>query len=250
MTFVTKVSYALVLLVAAFLATAIPGCAQEKSVSITVLVARTGTVNAKTPGKAADSSNVAVWLTPLDSTTETHAPVSRPAAPKLVQRNKTFEPHLLIVPVGTMVEFPNKDPFFHNIFSLYDGKRFDLGLYEAGTTRSVMFDRPGVSFLFCNIHAAMSAVVVAVDTPYYGLSDRSGTVIIHDVPDGRYQVNVWYERSLPEYLAGLKRTVTITDANRNLGVIKIAENQTVSATHKNKYGMDYVPPPNPEYNRP
>ena len=250
MTFVTKVSYALVLLLAVFLATAIPGRAQEKSVSITVLVARTGTVNAKTPGKAADSSNVAVWLTPLDSTTETHAPVSHPAAPKLVQRNKTFEPHLLIVPVGTMVEFPNRDPFFHNIFSLYDGKRFDLGLYEAGTTRSVMFDRPGVSFLFCNIHAAMSAVVVAVDTPYYGLSDRSGTVIIRDVPDGRYQVNVWYERSLPEYLTGLKRTVTITDANRNLGVIKIAENQTVSPTHKNKYGMDYVPPPNPEYNRP
>jgi hypothetical protein len=93
-------------------------------------------------------------------------------------------------------------------------------------------------------------VVVAVDTPYYGLSDRSGTVIIRDVPDGRYQVNVWYERSLPEYLTGLKRTVTITDANRNLGVIKIAENQSVSATHKNKYGMDYVPPPNPEYNRP
>ncbi|MGB8322180.1 MAG: hypothetical protein WCE52_04385 [Candidatus Acidiferrum sp.] len=218
--------------------------------SVTILVARSGTVNAKTSGKAADASNVGVWLTPLDSTAETHAPVSRQAAPKLVQRNKTFEPHLLIVPVGTMVEFPNKDPFFHNIFSLYDGKRFDLGLYEAGTTRTVMFDRPGVSFLFCNIHAAMSAVVVAVATPYFGLSDRSGTVIIHDVPDGRYQVNVWYERSLPEYLTGLKRTVTITDANRNLGVIKIAENQTVSLTHKNKYGMDYVPPPNPEYNRP
>jgi hypothetical protein len=250
MIFATKVSYALVLLVAAFLAAAIPVRAQDKSVSITVLVTRSGTVNAKTPGKAPDSSNVAVWLTPLDSTTETHPPVPLPLAPRLVQRNKTFEPHLLIVLVGTMVEFPNKDPFFHNIFSLYDGKRFDLGLYEAGTTRSVMFDRPGVSFLFCNIHAAMSAVVVAVDTPYFGLSDHSGTVLIRDVPDGRYQVNVWYERSLPEYLAGLKRTVNITAANRNLGVIKIAENQTVSPTHKNKYGMDYVPPPNPEYNRP
>ena len=250
MNFVAKFRYVLVLLVATFPAPGLRLLAQEKSVSVTVFVSRTGTVNAKTPGRAADSSNVAVWLTPLDPTTETHAPVSHPAAPQLVQRNKTFEPHLLIVPVGTMVEFPNKDPFFHNIFSLYDGKRFDLGLYEAGTTRSVMFDRPGVSFLFCNIHAAMSAVVVAVDTPYFGLSDRFGTVIIDNVPDGRYQVNVWYERSLAEYLTGLKRTVTITDANRKLGVIKIAENQSVATTHKNKYGMDYVPPPNPEYNRP
>ena len=129
-------------------------------------------------------------------------PVSSKAAnpPQLLQRNKTFEPHVLIVPLGTMVEFPNQDPFFHNIFSLYDGRRFDLGLYESGTKRSVKFDRPGVSFLFCNIHAEMSAVVLSVDTPYFALSDRNGNVTIRDVPDGRYQMHVWYERSAPEQL--------------------------------------------------
>ncbi len=122
-----------------------------------------------------DASNVAVWLTPLDRVDgDTVKNAAGEKTPQLVQRHKTFEPHVLIVPVGTRVEFPNKDPFFHNIFSLFDGKRFDLGLYEAGTTRTVLFDRAGVSFLFCNIHAEMSAVVLSVDTPYFGLTDRSG----------------------------------------------------------------------------
>src|SRR5208282_5121840 len=183
--------------------------AQEKSVTTNVAIARKKIARSKSlANKVPDDSNVAVWLTPLDRTetnTRGHAQGEKP--PRLVQRNKTFEPHVLIVRVGTLVEFPNKDPFFHNIFSLYEGRRFDLGLYEAGTTRSVLFDRPGVSFLFCNIHAEMSAVVVAVDTPYFGLSDRSGSVIISDIPDGRYQMNVWYERSSPEDLKGLTRAV-------------------------------------------
>ena len=150
-----------------------------------------------------------VWFTPLDRTEPAGTGLRQPAkSPQLVQRNKTFEPHVLIVPVGTVVEFPNKDPFFHNIFSLYDGRRFDLGLYEAGTKRSVRFDRPGVSFLFCNIHAEMSAVVVSVDTPYFGLSDRNGNVVIRNVPDGPYQLTVWYERSSPEHLKELTRVIS------------------------------------------
>jgi plastocyanin len=226
--------------------------AQEKSVSVHVMITQAGATESKTAaGKLPDASNVAVWLTPLDrSEPNSSGAVPSQKPPKLVQRHKTFEPHVLIVPIGTMVEFPNKDPFFHNIFSLYDGRRFDLGLYEAGTSRSVLFDRPGVSFLFCNIHAEMSAVVLSVDTPYFGLSDRSGNVIISHVPDGRYQMNVWYERSLPEYLKGLKRVVTISDSTRNLGQIHILENPNFTLTHKNKYGLDYVPPPNREYDRP
>ena len=194
---------------------------------------------------------MAVWLVPLD-----HSEINVSGAgfkgkpPRIAQRNKTFEPHVLIVPVGTVVEFPNKDPFFHNIFSLYDGRRFDLGLYEAGSKRTVTFDRPGVSFLFCNIHAEMSAVIIAVETPYFGLSDRSGHVIISNVPDGRYQMNVWYERSLPEALDGLTRTVTISNSTRSLGQIHVLENPNFTPSHKNKYGLDYVPPPNPDYDHP
>ena len=78
-----------------------------------------------------------MWLSPLDDRTLRSISEAEAATPpRLVQRNKTFEPHLLVVPAGTAVEFPNRDPFFHNVFSLFEGKRFDLGLYEAGTTAS------------------------------------------------------------------------------------------------------------------
>ena len=111
-----------------------------------------------------------VWLSPIGSHTSAKTFPNHPL--RLTQHNKSFEPHLLVVPVGAVVQFPNRDPFFHNVFSLFEGKRFDLGLYEAGTTRNVSFDRPGVSYIFCNIHAEMSAVVIALDTPYYGISNR------------------------------------------------------------------------------
>jgi plastocyanin len=236
----------------ALLAACIPGTsswAQDKSVTVNVAISRAETTNAKTAGnRIPDASNVAVWLTPLEHTVATSEGFINPQKPpQLVQRRKTFEPHVLVVRIGTMVEFPNKDPFFHNIFSLYDGRRFDLGLYEAGTARSVRFDRPGISFLFCNIHAEMSAVVLAVDTPYFGLSDRNGSLVIHNVPDGRYQINVWYERGSPAHLKGLTRVITISDASRNLGLMHILENPDFTVAHQNKYGLDYVPPVNPDY---
>lgn len=197
-----------------------------------------------------DASNVALWLIPLDTQTQAAAATEpQKPAPQLVQRNKTFQPHVVVVEVGTAVEFPNKDPFFHNIFSLFDGKRFDLGLYESGSTRTVRFDRPGVSFLFCNIHAEMSAVVVAVETPYFTISDPAGRIGIPDVPPGRYEMHIWYERSLPEDLKEFTREITLTDAGKSLGVVRVAENPNFSAEHKNKYGQDYVPPPPVGYPR-
>jgi plastocyanin len=228
------------------------GAQETTTVSADVVITRAATRNAKAGGaRGPDASKVAVWLTPLDrgEVNASASAVSR-TPPQLVQRNKTFIPHVLIVLVGTAVEFPNKDPFFHNIFSLFDGRRFDLGLYEAGSKRSVVFDRPGVSYLFCNIHAEMSAVVIAVETPYFGLSDRTGHIVIPDVPAGRYRMNLWYERSVPEALNALTRTVTISSSTQNLGPIRVAENPDFTAAHKNKYGLDYVPPPNPDYDHP
>ena len=183
--------------------------------------------------------NVVVWLSPVDS----RAPM-RPFPStrlRLTQHHKSFEPHLLVVPVGAVVEFPNRDPFFHNVFSLFEGKRFDLGLYEAGTTRNVSFDRPGVSYIFCNIHAEMSAVVIALDTPLFGISNRSGEIVIPQVPAGRYTMKVWYEAALPATLDTFTREVNVTSDTSTLGVLQIPAAVTVSA-HKNKYGMDYEPP--------
>ncbi|MGA2418985.1 MAG: hypothetical protein ABSG69_02790 [Candidatus Acidiferrum sp.] len=228
------------------------GRAEESPVTLSFEIGPATAGGAKTPAnRVTDASNVVVWLTPLDrSATDSSLSATEKKQPQIVQYHKTFIPHVLVVHVGTLVRFPNKDPFFHNIFSLYDGKRFDLGLYEAGSARSVLFDRRGVSFLFCNIHAEMSAVVVAVDTPYFGLSDRAGKVVIPNVPNGRYELNVWYERSLPERLLDLNKLVTISDASRNLGVMHVVENPEFTASHKNKYGQEYVPPPKTEYDHP
>ena len=216
-------------------------------------------VNPKAEKKSAsanggiDASNVVVWLTPIGAAA---GPASTPAParalPQIAQVNKSFDPHVLVIQVGTPVQFPNKDPFLHNVFSLFDGKRFDLGFYEAGSSKTVHFDRAGISFLFCNIHPEMSAAVIVVDTPYFGLSDRAGRLNIPAVPDGRYQLNAWYERSLPEDLKSVSRVVTISDATRSTETVRVVENPNFSLEHKNKYGQDYIPPANtsPTYSHP
>jgi len=136
------------------------------------------------------------------------------------------------------------------VFSLFEGKRFDLGLYETGSTRDVHFDKPGISYIFCNIHPEMSAVVVALDTPYYGISDSRGQIVIPNVPSGKYMLRVWYESALPEILKALTREVAVTDATSTLGVLRFPE-VNLPAPHKNLYGRDYdsPAPDSPAYER-
>ena len=223
--------------------------AQEEAVTAQAKIERPASTNkVKPPIAVRDASEVVVWLLSLDHP-GTVGSVSEHSDKKLqvVQKNKSFQPHLTVVRVGSVVDFPNRDPFFHNVFSLFDGKRFDLGLYEAGASNSVRFDHTGVSFLFCNIHPEMSAVVVALDTPYFAVTDKSGGLAIRDVPDGKYELHVWYERSLPEELKGLLRMVRISRGSRNLGTIAVPEVAGFSPSHKNKYGQDYPPPPKPGY---
>jgi len=200
------------------------------------------TVESASSRKEINSSNVVLWLTPLAG----EIPPVEPKRVRLTQHNKQFEPHLLVIPVGSTVDFPNEDPFFHNVFSLYKGKRFDLGLYEAGTSRAVKFDKPGVSFIFCNIHPEMSAVIVAMPTPYYGVSNASGDVTISGVPPGRYRVETWYERSSSEVLAASAREVTIP--SESTLALRIRQTVEGPVAHKNKFGKDYenVQQPYPE----
>jgi plastocyanin len=195
------------------------------------------------------AENVVVWLASTDGRPAAKFTARQPL--RLTQHNKSFEPHLLVVPVGAVVEFPNRDPFFHNVFSLFEGKRFDLGLYEAGSTRNVSFDRAGISYIFCNIHAEMSAIVIALDTPYYGISNHKGQLVIPNVPVGNYIMRAWSETALPETLNALTRDVRVSENSSTLGVLEIAAG-AVSSAHKNKYGMDYEPPaPNtPGYEQP
>ena len=243
----------------ATIAACLVSCAFPTRAQVPPVTVKVEVVNphpAKNPAAAkspTDLSDIVIWLTPLDSDKRAaSSPSSGRAGPQIAQTNKSFDPHVLVIQVGTPVQFPNRDPFLHNVFSLFNGKRFDLGFYEAGSSKTVHFDRVGVSYLFCNIHPEMSAAVVAVDTPYFGRSDRNGRVAIANVPDGRYQVHVWYERSLPEDLKSASRTVIISESSRNLEPVRVVENPNFSLEHKNKYGQDYIPPANntPAYNHP
>jgi len=193
-------------------------------------------------GAAANSEHhsnegVVLWLTPLDSTPPARSASTTRSRPQLAQKNKQFVPHLMVVQTGSVVDFPNLDPFFHNVFSLFNGKRFDLGLYESGTSRSVHFDRPGVSYIFCNIHPEMSAVVVTVPTPYYATSSASGSLQIHDVAPGNYMMHVWAIGNSDANLAAIGRRVTISGSIVDLGTIALEE--SVPGPHKNKFGEDY-----------
>jgi plastocyanin len=215
-----------------------------QQVTLTARVELVGEKSHHTP----KAGNVVIWLMPATGT----PPSFSVDHPRLVQKDKSFEPHVLVVPVGTVVEFPNRDPFFHNVFSLFEGKSFDLGLYEAGTSRDVRFDKPGISYIFCNIHPNMSAVVIALDTPYFGISNAKGEIVIPEVPVGRYTLRVWYEEALPDSLKQFTRQVTVSESSSTLGVLRLPTN-TLAQTHKNKYGRDYdtaAPSDSPAYPHP
>lgn len=186
-----------------------------------------------------DASQVVVWLVRLQAVQPVRA-VTEKTHYRLVQHNKRFEPGLLVVPVGTVVDFPNLDPWFHNVFSLYRGKRFDLGLYQAGAQRSVRFDRLGPSYLFCNIHPEMTGVVLAVDSELFAVTDRNGRYKISGVAPGRYVMHVWYEKATPEALQALQRTVSVGEAGV-LPSVTVVDARRNSSEHKNKYGESYEP---------
>jgi hypothetical protein len=190
---------------------------------------------------APSEANVVVWLSPLrPAGVAPVAPVRQPLY-RLVQKDKMFTPHLLVVPTGSQVEFPNQDPFFHNVFSLFNGKRFDLGLYESGTSRSVRFDREGVSYIFCNIHPEMGAIVLALNTPYYGISGDNGFVALHNVPAGTYRLNVWSENGQLTNSDASERIVQVSTEAVHLGDISLQATMDALSHHKNKFGEDYQP---------
>jgi len=211
-----------------------PATAQDSGYSVTADIKLVPTDHHPPPK---EMTGTVVWLVSLN-----HSFTRATASDKhfrMAQKNKRFEPDLLVVPIGSLVDFPNLDPWFHNVFSLYQGKRFDLGLYQAGTQKSVRFDKPGVSYLFCNIHPEMSAAVLAVESHWYGVSDAHGYVTIPGVPAGKYELHVWHENATPEALKSADRTIEIT-GNRSLSPINLAV-EPANRTHKNKYGKDYDP---------
>lgn len=193
--------------------------------------------------KRKDYTGVILWLEPVDR------PAPAPASPKrvqIIQRDKRFTPHVIAVPLGSTVDFPNFDPIFHNAFSNFSGQQFDVGLYPPGTNRSWTFKQPGIVRVFCNIHPTMSAVIGVFSTPWFAVTPVSGKFTIADVPPGEYQLRIFHERAVPENLQALERRIRVPDGGLTLPLISISETGFVPASHLNKYGQEYPPAVNGE----
>jgi plastocyanin len=137
---------------------------------------------------------------PMVAYLEGAASVTPVRGAEIAQQDTAFAPGALVVPVGTSVSFPNRDGFFHNVFSFSPTKRFDLGRYGRGEAKTVVFDRPGAVKVYCEVHQFMRAGVVVVENPYHALVAEDGTFTIRGVPAGRHRLVVWDIERRPQEL--------------------------------------------------
>lgn len=178
--------------------------------------------------QAPDVGQAVIWIA-----TSSRVP-SAPVRAEISTASKEFSPHVLVVPVGSTVTFPNHDPFNHNVFSLSEENPFDLGLYSRGETRSARFDRAGIVRIYCNVHAQMSALIVVRDNPYFVQPSGDGTFSIPAVPPGTHVVHAWHERA-PE----LSRELQVPRAGiRDLSLELDARGYKFKP-HLNKFGRPY-----------
>ncbi|HRN53805.1 MAG TPA: carboxypeptidase regulatory-like domain-containing protein [Gemmatimonadaceae bacterium] len=158
----------------------------------------------------------------------------RPADATIAMNGRTFTPRVRVVPVGSKVNFPNQDPFSHNVFSTSPTARFDLGLYPSGRSKDVTFRRAGVVPVYCNIHPRMTSFVLAVETPYFTQVGEDGRWRIAGVPAGEYTVHIWHERATP-----VERPLTVV-ASGNPGFdVTLDARGFRFVQHRNKFGREY-----------
>jgi plastocyanin len=140
-------------------------------------------------------------------------PASKPPVDAVLnQHGSHFDPELIVVPTGSTVQFPNLDPIFHNVFSLSKARKFDLGYYPQGQSRSVKFNDAGVVQVYCHIHAAMYAAIVVTDSPWYDKPESDGSFSFSNVPPGRYRLTVWHK------IAGYRRVDVVVPESGSVEV--------------------------------
>jgi plastocyanin len=185
------------------------------------------------PGKVAtDVGSTVIFLEPAGGGKGTVAATDL----QIAMQSKQFVPRVRVVTAGSRVNFPNQDPFRHNVFSNTPGGTFDLGLYPRGNARAASFRRVGVYPIFCNIHSRMSAFVVAVPTSHYTQAQSDGSWTIDGVPSGRYILHVWHERA-PERT----REIVVGEVALHGLDEQLDARGWRPMSHKNKFGHDYPP---------
>ena len=180
---------------------------------------------------AQDVDQAVVWLMPARG----NPPPVNAGRAQVVTEHRTFNPHVTVVAVGSTVQFPNRDGFNHNVFSLTEGNQFDLGLQDRGEGKSTTFQTPGVVNVFCNVHSTMSAIVVVRNTPWFALPTADGSFSIGNVPPGEYVLHAYHERA-----GESTQPVTVTAAGANLPDLTLDARAYTLQEHLNKYGRPYA----------
>jgi len=157
-----------------------------------------------------------------------------PVQAEISTAEKAFSPHVLVLPVGSTIAFPNHDPFNHNVFSLSEEQPFDLGLYGRGEARSVKLERAGIIRVYCNVHSQMSALLLVRDGPYFTQPSGDGSFLLPAVPPGRYVLHVWHERA-PE----VTRPLEVPAGGLADVAIELDARGYRFKPHLNKYGQPY-----------
>ena len=161
---------------------------------------------------------------------------AKPVTVEIAITDKTYAPHVVVVPVGSTVRFPNHDPFNHNVFSVSEPNSFDLGLYGRGEAKGYTFEHPGLVRVYCNVHPRMVAYVLVMENRYYTQPGNDGSFTIDNVPAGRYRLHVWHERIPSEVV---KDVAAGPGAGAQDLQIPLNARGYKWQPHRNKYGRNY-----------
>lgn len=190
----------------------IPTAAKATIVTASAYPGRAGSMAQAPPTVRGEPDDAVVFIERLPVAAESTLSRSSTLIPQMAQKNQAFVPRVLAVPAGAAVDFPNLDPIFHNVFSVSPVKRFDLGKYPRGQSRRLVFRKPGLVQVYCDIHANMAGFILVLPNHAFGRPDELGAFELPELPQGTYSLKVWHP-DLPE----VRRSVEVPET----GIVRV-----------------------------